>query len=143
MHRLSVQECSEHAYLNYYRPSCTFFDYFLAFGPKKGPQRAILALVERFSGQGGRSSKIRPNARWTPRSTTIAPGTMIRMLSAMLGDVCDLGQSLNRCSNRFLVRRCCSGRRTMFGRIFDDRPPWPENRSTKRQNDAFWALLGP
>ena len=61
MHRLSVQACSEHAYLNYYRPSCTFFDYFLGFGPKKGPQRAILALVERFSGQGGRSSKMRPN----------------------------------------------------------------------------------
>ena len=29
-----------------------------------------------------------------------------------------------------------------FGPIFDDRPPWPENRSTKRQNGAFWALLG-
>ena len=143
MHRLSVQACSEHSYLNYYRPSCTFFDYFLGFGPKKGPQRAILALVERFSGQGGRSSKIRPNARWTPRSTTIAPGTMIRMLSATLGDVCDLGQSLNRCSNRFLVRRCCSGRRTMFGRIFDDRPPWPENRSTSSKMALLGHFWGP
>ena len=143
MHRLSVQACSEHAYLNYYRPSCTFFDYFLGFGPKKGPQRAILALVERFSGQGGRSSKIRPNARWTPRSTTIAPGTMIQTLSATLGDVCDLGRSLTRCSSRFLVRRCCSGRRTMFGRIFDDRPPWPENRSTSPKMALLGHFWGP
>ena len=56
--------------------------------PKKGH---FGTLSIDFAGQGGRSSKIPPNARWTPRSTTIAPGTMIRMLSATLGDVCDLG----------------------------------------------------
>ena len=118
---------------------CRGFGLVLELGPQKCPKRAILELVDRFSGQGGRSSKIRPNARWTPRSTTIAPGTMIQTLSATLGDVCDLGQSLNRCSNRFLVRRCCSGRWTMFGRIFDDRPPWPENRST---SSKIMALFG-
>ena len=113
----------------------------LELGPKKGHFGTLLSID--FAGQGGRSSKIPPNARWTPRSTTIAPGIMIRMLSATLGDVCDLGQSLNRCSNRFLVRRCYSGRRTMFGRIFDDRPPWPENRSTSSKMALFGHFWGP
>ena len=122
---------------------CRGFGLVLELGPQKCPKKTILELVDRFSDQGGRSSKIRPNARWTPRSTTIAPGTMIRMLSATLGDVCDLGQSLNRCSNCFLVRRCCSGRRTMLGRIFDDRPPWPENRSTSSKMTLLGPFWGP
>ena len=116
-------------------------------GPKKDHFDALSIDFPAKVADRHHASKMRPKARWTPRSTTTAPDKMVRMPSAALGDVCDLGRSPNRCSNRSLVRQRRSERRMMCGRIFDacdgDRPPWPKNRSTKRPNGLFGALLGP
>ena len=143
MHRLRVQACSEHAYLNYYRPSCTFFDYFLGFGPKKGPQRAILALVERFSGQGGRSSKMRPNIVQRPEQHRRTRKRLLHLFS-------DCPRSHTSPSVALSIRIIVPGAMVVergvhraFGRIFDDRPPWPENRSTSSKMALFGHFWGP
>ena len=143
MHRLSVQACSEHSYLNYYRPSCTFFDYFLGFGPKKCPQRAILALVERFSGQGGRSSKMRPNIVRRPEEHRRTRKRLLHLFSDCLRSHTSPSVAL---SIRIIVPGAMvveRGVHRAFGGIFDDRPPWPENRSTSAKMALWGPFLGP
>ena len=122
---------------------CRGFGFVLELGPKKCPKSVILALCRSIFRPRWPIIKNAPKARWTPCSNTTALDTTVRVLSAAPGGVCDLARSLNMRCDHPLVRQRRSVRRTMFGCIFDDRPPWPENRSTKRQNGPFGALLGP
>ena len=55
--------------------------------------RMLPAAASRHRRAGCRSTSTAPSPRSrTPRSATITPGTLIRMLSATIGAVCDLGR---------------------------------------------------
>ena len=124
---------------------CRGFGLVLELGPQKCPKRAILELVDRFSGQGGRSSKMRPNIVQRPEQHRRTRKRLLHLFSDCPRSHTSPSVAL---SIRIILSGCGGGARRPPGfwahfRDGGDRPPWPENRSTTRQNDHLGALWGP
>ena len=122
---------------------CRGFGLVLELGPQKCPKRAILELVDRFSGQGGRSSKMRPNIVQRPEQHRRTRKRLLHLFS-------DCPRSHTSPSVALSIRIIVPGAMVVecgahraFGRIFDDRPPWPENRSTSSKMALFGHFWGP
>ena len=122
---------------------CRGFGLVLELGPQKCPKRAILELVDRFSGQGGRSSKMRPNIVRRPEQHRRTRKRLLHLFS-------DCPRSHTSPSVALSIRIIVPGAMVVecgahraFGRIFDDRPPWPENRSTSAKMALWGPFLGP
>ena len=122
---------------------CRGFGLVLELGPQKCPKRAILELVDRFSGQGGRSSKMRPNIVRRPEQHRRTRKRLLHLFSDYPRSHTSPSVAL---STRIIVPGAMvveRGVHRAFGRIFDDRPPWPENRSTSSKMALFGHFWGP